>query len=58
MSRVFCVPLANEKMSIPNGSRSHGCGSKPGTASEHPNPTTKIGSEIGGAPTPKWHHWL
>ena len=21
---------------------------------EHPNPTTKIGSKMGGAPTPKW----
>ena len=24
------------------------------TTSEHPNPTTKIGSKMGGAPTPKW----
>ena len=23
--------------------------------SEHPNPTTKIGSKMGGAPTPKWY---
>ena len=27
------------------------------TPSEHPNPTTKIGSKMGGAPTPKWYHW-
>ena len=30
-------------------------GQKPNrTPSEHPNLTTKIGSETGGAPTPKW----
>ena len=23
--------------------------------SEHPNPSTKIGSTMGGAPTPKWY---
>ena len=28
------------------------------TRSEHPNPTTKIGSKMGGAPTPKWYHWF
>ena len=25
--------------------------------SEHPNPTTKIGSKMCGAPAPKWYHW-
>ena len=25
--------------------------------SEPPNPTTKIGSQMGGAPIPKWYHW-
>ena len=28
------------------------------TPSEHPNPTTKIGSKMSGAPTPKWYHWF
>ena len=26
--------------------------------SEHPNPTTKIGSKMGGEPTPKCFHWF
>ena len=28
------------------------------TPSEHPNPTTKIRSKMGGAATPKWYHWF
>ena len=35
--------------------KSFGHGSKPNrNLSEHPNPTTKIGSKMGGAPIPKW----
>ena len=28
------------------------------TPSEHPNPTTKIGSKMGDAPISKWYHWF
>ena len=35
-------------------SHSSGHGSKARTRSKHPNPTTKIGSKMDGAPTPKW----
>ena len=36
----------------------HGSKAKSVTPSEHPNPTTKIGSNMSGAPTPKWYHWF